>query len=50
MRFWKACERESLTLRYTKERSAAAFQSHRYIPDRFLPDKAIDVMTRQELE
>ena len=32
-------------LRYTKEAlSAAVSQSHRYIADRFLPDKAIDVL------
>ncbi|MEJ7622427.1 MAG: ATP-dependent Clp protease ATP-binding subunit [Pyrinomonadaceae bacterium] len=32
-------------LRYTKEALAAAVtQSNRYIPDRFLPDKAIDVL------
>src|SRR5881392_655578 len=32
-------------LRYTKEALAAAVsQSHRYIADRFLPDKAIDVL------
>jgi ATP-dependent Clp protease ATP-binding subunit ClpC len=32
-------------VRYTNEALAAAvYQSHRYIPDRFLPDKAIDVI------
>jgi ATP-dependent Clp protease ATP-binding subunit ClpC len=32
-------------VRYTDEAlEAAVYQSHRYIPDRFLPDKAIDVM------
>lgn len=32
-------------LRYSKEAlEAAVFQSSRYIPDRFLPDKAIDVL------
>ncbi len=32
-------------VRYTNEAlSAAVYQSHRYIPDRFLPDKAIDVI------
>jgi ATP-dependent Clp protease ATP-binding subunit ClpC len=32
-------------VRYTDEAlSAAVYQSHRYIPDRFLPDKAIDVI------
>jgi ATP-dependent Clp protease ATP-binding subunit ClpC len=32
-------------VRYTDESlQAAVFQSHRYIPDRFLPDKAIDVI------
>lgn len=32
-------------VRYTKDAlSAAVYQSHRYIPDRFLPDKAIDVI------
>ncbi len=32
-------------IRYTKEAlEAAVFQSSRYIPDRFLPDKAIDVL------
>jgi ATP-dependent Clp protease ATP-binding subunit ClpC len=32
-------------VRYTDEALAAAvYQSHRYIPDRFLPDKAIDVI------
>ena len=32
-------------VRYTDEAlEAAVYQSHRYIPDRFLPDKAIDVI------
>ncbi|MBA3568017.1 MAG: ATP-dependent Clp protease ATP-binding subunit [Pyrinomonadaceae bacterium] len=32
-------------VRYTNDALAAAvYQSHRYIPDRFLPDKAIDVI------
>jgi ATP-dependent Clp protease ATP-binding subunit ClpC len=32
-------------IRYSKEAlEAAVFQSNRYIPDRFLPDKAIDVL------
>ncbi len=32
-------------VRYTNEAlEAAVYQSHRYIPDRFLPDKAIDVI------
>ncbi len=32
-------------IRYTKEAlEAAVYQSNRYIPDRFLPDKAIDVL------
>ncbi len=32
-------------VRYTDEAlQAAVYQSHRYIPDRFLPDKAIDVI------
>jgi len=32
-------------VRYTNDAlSAAVYQSHRYIPDRFLPDKAIDVI------
>ena len=32
-------------VRYTDDAlSAAVYQSHRYIPDRFLPDKAIDVI------
>jgi ATP-dependent Clp protease ATP-binding subunit ClpC len=32
-------------IRYTREAlEAAVFQSNRYIPDRFLPDKAIDVL------
>jgi len=32
-------------VRYTDDAlEAAVYQSHRYIPDRFLPDKAIDVM------
>ncbi len=32
-------------VRYTNDAlTAAVYQSHRYIPDRFLPDKAIDVM------
>jgi ATP-dependent Clp protease ATP-binding subunit ClpC len=32
-------------VRYTEEAlEAAVYQSHRYIPDRFLPDKAIDVI------
>ena len=32
-------------IRYTKDAiSAAVYQSNRYIPDRFLPDKAIDVL------
>src|SRR3989454_358548 len=32
-------------VRYTEDAlEAAVYQSHRYIPDRFLPDKAIDVM------
>jgi ATP-dependent Clp protease ATP-binding subunit ClpC len=32
-------------VRYTDEAlKAAVYQSHRYIPDRFLPDKAIDVI------
>ncbi|MBC7901484.1 MAG: ATP-dependent Clp protease ATP-binding subunit, partial [Saprospiraceae bacterium] len=32
-------------IRYSKEAlQAAVFQSNRYIPDRFLPDKAIDVL------
>ena len=32
-------------VRYTQEAlEAAVYQSHRYIPDRFLPDKAIDVI------
>jgi ATP-dependent Clp protease ATP-binding subunit ClpC len=32
-------------VRYTDDAiEAAVFQSHRYIPDRFLPDKAIDVI------
>jgi ATP-dependent Clp protease ATP-binding subunit ClpC len=32
-------------LRYTREAlEAAVYQSNRYIPDRFLPDKAIDVL------
>ena len=32
-------------IRYTDEAlQAAVYQSHRYIPDRFLPDKAIDVI------
>ncbi len=32
-------------IRYTQEAlEAAVFQSNRYIPDRFLPDKAIDVL------
>ena len=32
-------------VRYTDEAlQAALYQSHRYIPDRFLPDKAIDVI------
>lgn len=32
-------------VRYTEEAlQAAVYQSHRYIPDRFLPDKAIDVI------
>ena len=32
-------------VRYTDEAlEAAVYQSHRYIPDRFLPDKAIDVL------
>ncbi len=32
-------------IRYTKEAlHAAVYQSNRYIPDRFLPDKAIDVL------
>lgn len=32
-------------IRYTKEAlEAAVFQTNRYIPDRFLPDKAIDVL------
>src|ERR1041385_8519261 len=32
-------------VRYTDDAlQAAVFQSHRYIPDRFLPDKAIDVI------
>src|SRR5690606_2456461 len=32
-------------IRYTPEAlEAAVFQSNRYIPDRFLPDKAIDVL------
>ncbi len=32
-------------IRYSKEAlSAAVYQSNRYIPDRFLPDKAIDVL------
>ena len=33
------------SVRYTDDAlSAAVYQSHRYIPDRFLPDKAIDVI------
>ncbi len=32
-------------VRYTDDSlEAAVYQSHRYIPDRFLPDKAIDVL------
>src|SRR5215217_9751778 len=32
-------------VRYTEEAiEAAVYQSNRYIPDRFLPDKAIDVI------
>ena len=32
-------------VRYTDDAlEAAVYQSHRYIPDRFLPDKAIDVI------
>ena len=32
-------------VRYTQEAlDAAVYQSHRYIPDRFLPDKAIDIV------
>src|SRR5213079_1147257 len=32
-------------VRYTEDAlEAAVYQSHRYIPDRFLPDKAIDVI------
>ena len=32
-------------IRYSKEAlEAAVYQSNRYIPDRFLPDKAIDVL------
>jgi len=32
-------------IRYTTEAlEAAVYQSHRYIPDRFLPDKAIDIV------
>jgi len=36
-------------VRYTDEAlEAAVYQSHRYIPDRFLPDKAIDVIDERE--
>src|SRR4030095_9735416 len=32
-------------VRYTEDAvEAAVYQSHRYIPDRFLPDKAIDII------
>ena len=34
-------------IRYSKEAlEAAVYQTNRYIPDRFLPDKAIDLMKK----